>query len=190
MNDKTIFRLIAGVSIFVFLVVIVLNRHLIPGPDQPPSFVPILPKLNAILNATCSLLLLLSLYFIKRKNIALHKKINITAFILSSLFLVSYILFHYLSKETLYGDTDHSGTIDANELSVVGGMRTFYLILLTSHIILAAAVLPMVLISFHRGLQMQVEKHRKIVRWSFPIWLYVTITGVVVYLMISPYYNF
>ena len=190
MNDKTIFRLIAAVSVFVFLVVIVLNRHIIPGPDQAPSFIFILPKLNAILNATCSILLLLSLYFIKKKNIPVHKRINITTFILSSLFLVSYILFHYLSHETLYGDTDHNGMLDVNELAVVGGMRTFYLILLTSHIILAAAVLPMVLISFHRGLQMQVEKHRKIVRWSYPIWLYVTITGVVVYLMISPYYYF
>src|ERR1051326_2389074 len=155
MSDKTIFRVIAAVSVFVFLVVLVLNRHLIPGPEQAPPFLQYLPKLNAALNATCSLLLLTSLYFIRKKNIATHKKINITAFILSSLFLVSYILFHYLAKETLYGDTDHNGTVDANELSAVGNMRTVYLMILSSHIVLAAIVLPLVLLSFQRGLQLQ-----------------------------------
>jgi putative membrane protein len=190
MSDKMIFRLIAATSVFVFTVVLVLNRHLIPGPAQAPSFVQYLPKLNAIINGTCSILLLLSLYFIRKKNIPVHKRINITAFILSSVFLVSYILFHYLSKETLYGDTNHNGVIDAPETAAVGSMRTIYLVILTTHIILAAIVLPLVLISFQRGLQLNVEKHRKIVRWSFPIWLYVTITGVVVYFMISPYYSF
>jgi putative membrane protein len=69
-------------------------------------------------------------------------------------------------------------------------LRSIYLIILTSHIILAALVLPLILISFYRGLNMQVPQHKKIVRWAFPIWLYVTITGVIVYLMISPYYKF
>jgi putative membrane protein len=80
----------------------------------------------------------------------------------------------------------------ANETSFPANnpLRPVYLVILISHIILAAVVLPLILISFHRGLKMQVEKHKKIVRWSFPIWLYVTITGVIVYLMISPYYSF
>src|SRR5205807_2306743 len=109
-----------------------------------------------------------------------HKKLNIITFILSSVFLLSYITYHWLAQETRYPD---------------GPLRSTYLIILISHIILAALVLPLVLLSFYFGLKTQqpggeryVYKHKKLVRWSFPIWLYVTITGVVVYVMISPYY--
>jgi putative membrane protein len=76
------------------------------------------------------------------------------------------------------------------EITNAGNLRLIYYVILISHIILAAGVLPLILFSFQKGLQMQIEKHRKLVRWSFPIWLYVTTTGVIVYLMISPYYNF
>ncbi len=179
MNDKLIFRLIAGISIFVFVVVIVLQSRVItifPDKNTIPSWVFILPKLNALLNGTCSILLLVSLYFIKRKDIGAHKRINILAFILSSLFLVSYIIFHATGIKTTYGG--------------VGITRSVYYFILITHIVLAAIVLPLILLSFHRGLQMQVAKHRKLVRWAYPIWLYVTVTGVIVYLMISPYYTF
>jgi len=190
MTDKFIFRFVAGISVFVFLVVLILNRKIIPAPVVLPSFTYFLPKLNAILNGTCSILLLISLYFIMQKNIAMHKRVNILAFILSSLFLVSYILFHYLAPETRYGDLDGDGVLSASEIDAAGFMRYFYYVILISHIILAAAVLPLILLSFYRGLQMQVEKHRKLVHWAYPIWLYVTVTGVIVYLMISPYYHF
>lgn len=190
MTDKLIFRFIAAVSVFVFLVVLVLNRHLIPAPSTMPGFVRYLPKLNAIINGTCSVLLLTSLYFIKRKNIKVHKRINILTFCLSSLFLVSYILFHYLMPETRYGDINGDGVLSDSEKAATGSVRYVYYVILTSHIILAAGVLPLILLSFYRGLKMQVEKHKKLVRWTFPIWLYVTITGVIVYLMISPYYHF
>jgi putative membrane protein len=190
MTDKFIFRFVAAISIFVFVVVLILNRHLIPAPAQVPSFVIYLPKLNAVLNGTCSLLLLISLYFIKQKKITIHKRVNILAFCLSSLFLVSYILFHYLAPETRYGDLNGDGVLSDAEKATAGSTRYFYYVILTSHIILAAIVLPLVLLSFYRGLQMQVEKHKKIVRWAFPIWLYVTVTGVIVYIMISPYYHF
>jgi putative membrane protein len=190
MTDKFIFRLVAGISIFVFLVVVILNRKIIPAPTVLPSFTFFLPKLNAILNGTCSVLLLVSLFFIKQGNIAMHKRINILTFILSSLFLVSYILFHYLAPETIFGDLDGDGKLSALERSAVGNLRTIYLAILISHIILAAGVLPLILLSFYRGLQMQVEKHKKLVRWTWPIWFYVTVTGVVVYLMVSPYYHF
>jgi putative membrane protein len=190
MTDKFIFRFVAAVSIFVFVVVLILNRHLIPAPAQVPSFVVYLPKLNAVLNGTCSMLLLISLYFIKQKNITIHKRVNILAFCLSSLFLVSYILFHYLAPETMYGDINGDHILSDAEKAIAGSTRYIYYVILTSHIILAAIVLPLVLLSFYRGLQMQVEKHKKIVRWSFPIWLYVTVTGVIVYIMISPYYHF
>lgn len=190
MSDKFIFRFVAAVSVFVLLVVIILNRKIIPAPAQLPSFTYFLPKLNAIFNGTCSVLLLVSLYFIKQGNIAMHKRVNIAAFCLSSLFLVSYILFHYLAPETNFGDLNGDHLVSDAEKAQAGSIRYVYYVILGSHIILAAGVLPLILLSFYRGLQMQVEKHRKLVRWTFPIWLYVTITGVVVYLMISPYYHF
>jgi len=176
-NDKLIFRLIMAVSVFVFVVVVVLNEKIIPRPTlsvEQLKKVYMLPSLNAIINGTCTMLLLISLYMIKRKKIQTHKKINIITFLLSSLFLVSYIAYHYLAGDTTYPTSSPT--------------KGLYYFILTSHIILAAVVLPLILLSFHRGLQMQVEKHKKLVRWSYPIWLYVTITGVIVYLMISPYY--
>jgi putative membrane protein len=130
------------------------------------------------------------LYYIKKLNITMHKRINILAFILSSLFLVSYILFHWLAPETKFGDINGDGILSPAESATVGSTRAIYLVILITHIILAAAVLPLVLLSFYFGLQMQVQKHKRLVRWTFPIWLYVTVTGVIVYLMISPYYHF
>lgn len=189
MSEKLIFRIVAGVSIFVFAVVVILNRKILPAPAVDPVGILILPKINAFINGTCTVLLLLSLYFIKQKNIAVHKKLNLTAFFLSSLFLVSYIAYHWLApQEARFGDLNHDGIVDPTEVATAGFSRMIYLIILITHIILAALVLPMVLLSFYWGLKMEVTKHRKITRWAYPIWLYVTITGVVVYLMISQYY--
>ena len=176
MSDKLVFRLVMAISIVVLVAVIILNKKILPVPETIPAFVYKLPKLNAAINATCSMLLLLSFYFIRQKNIAVHKKLNIITFILSSVFLLSYITYHWMGQETSF-PADNP-------------LRPVYLTVLISHIILAALVLPLILLSFHKGLQMQVEKHKKLVRWSFPIWLYVTVTGVIVYLMISPYYPF
>ena len=179
MNDKLVVRLISAVSIVVFLVVLVLQSHIItifPQGSTVPSWVFFLPKLNAIINGTCSVLLLISLYQIKGGNIQTHKILNITTFILSSLFLVSYIIFHATGIRTTYGGE--------------GVVRYIYYFILITHIILAALVLPVVLLSFYSGLKLNVGKHKKLVRWSFPIWLYVTVTGVIVYLMIAPYYTF
>lgn len=191
MTDKFIFRFIAAVSVFVFAVVVILNRKIIPGPATIPPFTHLLPFFNAIINGTCSVLLLISLYFITHGNVTWHKRINILAFVLSSVFLVSYILFHYLMKhDIVYGDLDGDGKLSDTERGAVGGLRTIYLTILITHIILAAGVLPLILLSFYRGLQMQIEKHKKLVRWTFPIWLYVTVTGVIVYILIKPYYHF
>jgi putative membrane protein len=190
MSDKAVFRFVTAISIFVFAVVVILNQKVLPRPDVMPSFVSFLPPLNALLNGTCTILLLASLWFIKRKNILMHKKINLTAFVLSALFLVSYILAHYFMPDVKFGDLNHDGILDDTERAAVSGIRGIYLFILTTHIILAALVLPMILISFYFGLKNEVIKHRKIVRFSYPIWLYVTITGVVVYLMVKPYYPF
>ncbi|MGI4749558.1 MAG: DUF420 domain-containing protein [Janthinobacterium lividum] len=189
-QDKLIFRFIIGLSIFVFLVVVILNRKILPVPAVLPSFTYYLPLLNAVLNGSCSVLLVLSLYFIKQKNIVMHKRINITAFALSSLFLVSYITFHYLAPETKYGDLNGDHIVSEAEKMAAGSLRYVYYTILISHIILAAIVLPLVLFSFNFALQNQIARHRKIVRWTWPIWFYVTVTGVIVYIMISPYYQF
>jgi len=190
MTDKALYRLVAFISIAVFALVVVLNRKVLPGPATVPSFAYFLPKLNAILNGTCSVLLVVSLFFIKYKQIKIHKALNLVAGVLSTVFLLSYVTFHYIAPETLYGDLNGDGVVDAMEKAAAGGVRYVYFFILGTHIMLAAAVLPLVLLSFYRGFAMQVALHKKLVRWTFPIWLYVTVTGVIVYLMISPYYHF
>lgn len=161
-------------SAIVLVLVIILG--MLPQAKNIPSFVPFLPKLNALINATCSILLMTSFYFIRQKNVTMHKKLNLITFVLSTIFLLSYVTFHSYGIETRF--------------PLSNPMRPFYLAILLSHIVLAALVLPLVLLSFYYGLTNKVKTHRKLTRWSFPIWLYVTVTGVVVYLMISPYYNF
>ena len=176
MNDKLVFRFVFSLSLIVFFLVLILNRKVLPAPGFVPDIAYYLPQFNAFINGTCCILLLISLYFIRKKNIEMHKRINIITFALSSVFLVSYVMFHYFVKETHFGGE--------------GTVKTIYYVILITHILLAAIVLPLILLSFYRGLQMQVELHKKLVRWTYPIWLYVTITGVIVYLMISPYYQF
>jgi putative membrane protein len=132
--------------------------------------------LHAIINGTVAVLLVFSLRAIRRKNVKLHKKINLTAFVLSALFLISYVTYHYLVEHTV-----HPGS---------GAELMIYKIILYSHIVLSAIVLPLILLSFWYGLTNKVQKHKKLVRFSYPIWLYVAVTGVIVYLMISPYYPY
>ncbi len=179
MNDKAAFRLVAVLSIVVFVVVVFLQSKTLtlfePGAEVP-GWVLFLPTLNALINGTCTVLLLISYYYIRRREIAKHKALNITTFILSSLFLVSYIIFHATGIRTSYGGE--------------GTVRYVYYFILITHIVLAAIVLPLVLLSFYWALKPDVPRHRKLVRWSYPIWLYVTATGVIVYLMIAPYYTF
>lgn len=174
--EKTIFRIVMVVSVLVFLLVLLLDSKILPRPEPMPSFVKYLPTLNAGINATCTVLLILSFRAIKKKNVDLHKRLNLSTFFLSCLFLVSYVLYHWMSEETRFPQ-EHP-------------LRPVYLAILLTHIVLAALVLPMVLISFWYGLTNQVVKHRRIAKWTFPVWLYVTTTGVIVYLMISPYYRF
>ena len=174
MSDKLVFRIILVLSVVVFGVVVVLYQ--LPKADNVPEWASLLPRLNAVINATCSILLVLSFMAIKRGNVNLHKGLNLSTFVLSSLFLVSYIVFHSFGVETRYPEDNP--------------LRPLYLFILLTHIVLAAAVFPLVLISFYLGLGAQVERHRKVSRFTFPIWLYVTVTGVIVFLMISPYYRF
>lgn len=189
-NDKTVFKIVLGISILICIVVVVLNQKLIPVPDKFPDFIFKLPLLNAILNGSCSLLLIASLWAIKKRNIVLHKKLNLTAFLLSSLFLISYVTAHYFIPDTKFGDSNHNEVLESLELLSVSGVRPIYLTILLSHIFLAVIVLPMILLSFYYALKDDRVKHKKITRFSYPLWLYVTVTGVIVYAMISPYYNY
>ncbi len=189
-NEKAIKNTIYITTVLICAVVVILQQKYLPHPDVFPDFIYKLPMINAILNGTCSVLLIFSLLAIKKRNIPLHKRLNLTAFVLSSLFLVCYVTAHYFIPDTKYGDIDHDGIMSAAESAAVSGIKPVYVVILLSHIFLAAIVLPFVLLSFYYGLTDQREKHKKLTRISYPIWLYVTITGVVVYLMISPYYGF
>jgi putative membrane protein len=133
-----------------------------------------LPALNASINASVSVMLLLGYYFIRKGNRKAHQFSMTTALVLSGLFLLSYVLYHTTHESTAFGGE--------------GWVRTVYLMVLLSHIVLAIVIVPLVLIAFTRALSERFDKHRRIARFAFPLWLYVSITGVVVYLMISPYY--
>lgn len=189
-NEKLVKRITYITTVAICAVVVVLNQKWIPHPDTFPNFIYRLPMLNAILNGSCSILLILSLLAIKKRQIAMHKKLNLTAFVLSALFLLSYVTAHYFIPDTKYGDVDHDGVMSAIESANVSSIKPVYLIILLTHIFFAIVVLPMVLLSFYYGLTDQREKHKKLTRFSYPIWLYVTVSGVIVYLMISPYYGF
>src|ERR1700752_1261024 len=103
-NDKTVFKITLAVTILICVVVVVLNQKLIPVPETFPSFIYKLPMLNAFLNGACSVLLIFSLWAIKKRKIELHKKLNLSAFFLSALFLISYVTAHYFIPDTIYGD--------------------------------------------------------------------------------------
>ena len=135
----------------------------------------VLPHFNGIINSLTSLLLLAGLYFVKRKNIQMHRRLMTAAFVLGSVFLVSYVLYHVSNESTSFGGQ--------------GWVRPVYYFLLVSHIVLSVVVVRFVLLALYFALSNQIERHKRIVRWAYPIWLYVSVTGVLVYLMISPYYQ-
>lgn len=134
-----------------------------------------LPHLNAVINTAATVALIAAIVFIKNKNIAYHGASMTIAFVLGAIFLVSYVIYHAAAESTTYGGE--------------GAIRSVYYFLLITHIILAAVALFPILFAYYYGLTDQREKHRKVVKFAYPIWLYVTITGVIVYLMISPYYT-
>ncbi len=189
-SEKSIKFLVALLSTMVLVVVIILNRKIIEPPAHIPSFVYYLPGLNALLNSISFFLLLFSLFFIKRKNIHWHQQLNLWAFFLSALFLISYVIAHYFLPETLYGDANHNGILEPQELERVSFSRKIYLFILLTHIILAAVTFPLVLMAFYFGLNKKTDKHRKVVRWAYPLWLYVCFTGPIVYVFLRPYYGF
>lgn len=147
-----------------------------------------LPPFHATLNALTAMVLVIAFYYIKQKNVIMHRRMIYVAMSLSAMFLLSYVVYHFTTPETLFGDADHNGVVSAAEKAALGGLRTVYLMLLLSHIMLAALTLPFILFTFIRAYTNQFERHRKMARWVFPLWLYVAITGPICYLMLMPYY--
>ncbi len=186
-NDSKAKALIYTVSIVVFAAVVVLSR--VKLEVDLPFDVHVFATINAILNSLVALLLIVGLVAVKQKNFLFHKKIMLTAIVLSALFLLSYIAHHLLAGDTRFGDTNHDGILSADEKTLAGSIRSFYYLLLFTHIPLAAIILPFILFSAYRALTGEFDQHKKLTRITWPIWLYVAISGVVVYLMINPYYS-
>lgn len=147
-----------------------------------------LPPFHASVNALTAVVLLVAFYFIKQKNITAHRKAIYVAMGLSVLFLLSYVAYHFTSPEIKFGDINLDGIVDPSEAAQVGGTRTVYLLLLITHISLAGLILPFILFTFIRAYTGQIDKHRRMAKWVFPLWLYVAVTGPICYLMLMPYY--
>lgn len=172
-NDKLARVLILTVTFVVFAAVVILERVQLKvdlGFD-----VHIFALFNAIINSIVTILLIWAMVAIKQKSYVLHKKLMLFAMVLSALFLVSYISHHLLAGDTKYGGE--------------GILKTIYLVILITHIPLAAIILPFILFTVYRALIGEYDKHKKLARYTWPLWLYVSITGVLVYIFISPYYS-
>lgn len=186
-NDKKAKTLIWIFSAVVFAAVALLSNFKL---NVNLGFnVHIFATANAIINTLIAVILIAALVAIKQKKYRTHKKLMLTALILSIIFLVSYILHHLLAGETRFGDTDHNGILSQQELTNVGNVRTIYFILLSSHIILAATILPFILFTAYRALIAEFPYHKKLARYTWPLWFYVAVTGPIIYFMISPYYQ-
>jgi putative membrane protein len=186
-NDRKAGWLIGIFSFVVFAVVVALGKiklEINAGFD-----VHIFAAVNAVINSLVAIMLVAALVLVKKGKYEAHKKTMMYAMVLSILFLVSYITHHLLSGDTLYGDADFNGLLDDAEKSAVAGTRTLYLIILISHIFLAAIILPFILFTAYRGMTSEFPRHKKLGKITWPIWFYVSVTGPVLYLMISPYYN-
>lgn len=187
-NENRYLTIIGVLSIVIPLAVAVLLFS--PSKLQlEGGWVDFLPHLNGVINSVTSIALVAGLVFIKQKKIQYHRSAMLIAFILGAIFLVSYVIYHSSAPSTVFGDVNGNGVLDADEAAQIGNMRMIYLIILISHIILAAVVVPFVLLALYFALSDKIAKHKKIVKYAYPIWLYVSVTGVVVYLMISPYYQ-
>jgi len=172
-NDKQARLFIFTVSFVVFAAVVILSRVKL---EADLGFdVHVFALINACINTIVSILLIAAFIAVKNKSFVVHRNIMLTAISLSVVFLISYIAHHLLSGDTRFGGE--------------GNIRYFYFFILVTHIFLAAIILPFILFTAYRSLTGEYAKHKKLARYTFPLWLYVSITGVVVYLMISPYYH-
>lgn len=165
-------------TVLILTVVIVglvtLLSFIPPYQGELPNWVRQLPLLNATLNSFTFIFLLLALVSILKRNITLHQRFIYAAFTTTTFFLLSYVTYHFLAESTTFGGT-----------GLIAGV--YYFILIT-HIILAAVIVPLALMSFFSGYKDERPRHKKWVRWTMPLWLYVSLTGVLIYILVSPYY--
>lgn len=174
MNQKRNFTPVI-IVFSIILIGIIATLFFLPQYEGTVGFdVTILPLLNAIFNCFTFVFLLLSLYAIKKKNIPRHRNFILMAFGTTALFLVCYVIYHFITEPTKFGGSE--------------GLKYVYFFVLITHVLLAIVNVPLALITVTRGFNMQIARHRAIARWTMPIWLYVSSTGVLVYLLISPYY--
>jgi putative membrane protein len=183
------YLVIIGVLSIAIPVVVALLFYLPQTGKLGDLDVSILPHFNAVLNSSTAIALIVGYYFIKQGKRKEHIASMVSAFTLSSLFLISYVIYHYQGTHTLFGDLNSDGILSDIEKESIGGIRTIYLVVLLTHILLAAIIVPFVLLSVYFGITKQYASHRKVSKWTFPLWLYVAISGVIVYLLISPYYH-
>jgi putative membrane protein len=152
---------------------------------EPLSF---LPPIYASINGLTALILIMGVLAIKNGNKKVHQRFMTAAIACSVAFLVMYIAYHMTAVSAVYGDINADGLLDETEKTNAGSIRYVYLFILLTHILLSIIIIPMVLITYVRALAQQFDRHKKLAKITFPIWLYVAVTGVLVYLMISPYY--
>lgn len=181
--EKKYKPLVIVLSIVIPVVVAILFTVKVDGFDL--SF---LPPIYASLNGLTAVLLVTAVVMIRKKNRSLHQKLMTAAVVCSVLFLLMYVAYHMTSASTVYGDFNHDGVRDIAETAAVGASKSIYFFILITHILLSLIVLPLVMFTYLKGWSNNVESHKKWAKITFPIWLYVAISGVVVYLMISPFY--
>lgn len=186
-NDAKARILIFGFSVIVFVVVSFLGKFKLDvnlGVNEH-----IFAQVNAVINTIVAVLLLGGLVTAKQGQYNTHRNIMLAAMLLSLLFLVSYICHHLFAGEAKFGDLNHDGLVSTIEKAQAGGIRYVYFAILATHIVLAGLVLPFILFTAYRALINENEKHRKLAKITWPIWFYVAVTGPLVFLMISPYYQ-
>jgi len=186
-NDKLAYILIGVFSVVVLAVVSFLSKFTLKV--ELPFDKHIFALINAVINTAVAILLIAGLIAVKQKKYRLHKSIMMTAMLLSLLFLVTYIAHHLLAGEAKFGDANFDGIVDDAEKALLGNTRPFYLILLGTHIVLAATSLPFILFTAYRALTSDFVAHKNLAKKVWPIWFYVAVTGPIVYLMIKQYYN-
>lgn len=171
-QNKLYRRLFITISLLIPAVVVVLMA--LPKGNETTPWLYSLPFANAIINTLTSILLILGVFFVKKNLVKYHKLSMLTAFLLGCVFLILYVIYHSSAPSTKFGGD--------------GSIRYIYYFFLISHILLAIVVVPLVLSAIFFAVTDKIEKHKKIVKFTFPVWLYVSVTGVIVYFMISPYY--